>query len=99
MTCLASGTFNYGQNDIFNKARKPTFKVTKIITSAEPSVRTRLHLNDHLIKPILLYGSEIWGVFKTNSKACKKGEIFYYHLYTKKNSLADKSQVSFLNTL
>ena len=91
----ASGTFNYGQNDIFNKARKATFKVTKIITSAEPSVRTSLHLYDHLIKPILLYGSEIWGVFKTNSKACKKDESFLFpSIY--KNSFADKSHVSFL---
>ena len=91
----ASGMFNYGQNDIFNKARKATFKVTKLITSAEPSVRTSLHLYDHLIKPILLYGSEIWGVFKTNSKACKKDESFLFpSIY--KTSFADKSHVSFL---
>ena len=91
----ASGIFSYGQNDIFNKARKATFKVTKLITSAEPSVKTSLHLYDHLIKPILLYGSEIWGAFKTNSKACKKDDTFLFpSIY--KNSLADKSQVSFL---
>ena len=91
----ASGIFSYGQNDIFNKARKATFKVTKLITSAEPSVKTSLHLYDHLIKPILLYGCEIWGVFKTNSKAYKKDDTFLFpSIY--KNSLADKSQVSFL---
>ena len=91
----SSGLFNYGQQDIFDKARKASFKVTKIITSAEPSIKTSLHLYDHLIKPILLYGSEIWGVFKTNSKVCKRDEAFLFQsIY--KNSLADKSQMSFL---
>ena len=79
----------------FNKVRKASFKVTKLITSAEPSIKTSLHLYDHLIKPILLYGSEIWGVFKTNSKVCKKDETFLFP-FIYKNSMVDKSQVSFL---
>ena len=91
----ASGIFNYGQQDIFNKARKASFKLTKLVSSAEPSIKTSLHLYDHLIKPILLYGSEIWGIFKTNSKACKNDESFKFsNIY--KNSMVDKSQISFL---
>ena len=74
----ASGIYNYGQQDIFNKARKASFKLTKLVTSAEPSIKTSLHLYDHLIKPIVLHGSEIWGVFKTNTKACKKEENFLF---------------------
>ena len=48
---------------IFNKARKASFKETKLITSAEPSIKTRLHLYDRLIKPILLNGSKNLGYF------------------------------------
>ena len=36
----ASGIFNYGQQDIFNKARKASFKVTKLVTSDELSIKT-----------------------------------------------------------
>ena len=79
----ASGIFNYGQQDIFNKARKASFKLTKLVTSAGPSIKTSLHLYDHLIKPIVLYGSEIWEVFKTNTKACIKKKISCFHLYIK----------------
>ena len=43
----ASGVFNYAQQDIFNKARNAYSKVTKIITSAEPSIKTSLHLYNH----------------------------------------------------
>ena len=35
----ASGIFNYGQQGIFNKARKASFKLTKLDTSAEPSIK------------------------------------------------------------
>ena len=49
----ASELFDYGQQDIFDKARKASFKVTKIVTSAEPSIKTSLHFYDHVIKPIL----------------------------------------------
>ena len=91
----ASGIFNYVQQDIFNMARKASFKLIKLVTSVEPSIKTSLHLYDHLIKPIVLYGSEIWGVFKTNTKACKKEENFLFP-FIYKDSMTDKSQLSFL---
>lgn len=91
----ASGVFNYGQKDIFNKSLKASFKLTKLITSAEPSIKTSIHLYDHLIKPVALYGSEIWGAFKTNSSACKNNGSFPFpSIYN--NNIADKSQFKYL---
>jgi hypothetical protein len=29
----------------------------------DPEVKTSIHVVDHTIKPILLYGCEIWGYF------------------------------------
>ena len=51
---------------------KACFKLQKCLFSTNPSVSTYLHLYDHTIKPILLYVSEIWGMFDTNSASCKK---------------------------
>ena len=59
----ASGIFNFAQDDIYKKASKAPFKLTKLFSSSKTSINTSLHLFDHLIKPIVLYGSEIWGMF------------------------------------
>ena len=106
----ASGIFNFAQDDIFKKSMKASFKLTKLITTGEssinikltklittgePSINTSLHLYDHLVKPIVLYGSEIWGTFKTNIAACKKSSCFAFEeIY--RNNIADKSQIKYL---
>lgn len=91
----ASGIFNYGQDDIFKKSLKASFKLTKLISSSEPSIKISLHLYDHLIKPVVLYGSEIWGVFKTNSSACMSDDKFVFQNIYKSN-IADRSQIKYL---
>ena len=73
----ASGVFNFAIDDIFKKSIKATFKLTKLTTTGEPSIKSSLRLYDHLIKPIVLYGSEIWGSFKTNSSACNNLVVLY----------------------
>ena len=43
----------------------------------------------------MLYGSEIWGVFKNDTKVCKMEEnVLFPFIY--KGSMIDKSQLSFL---
>ena len=73
-----SDVFNYAQDDIFKKSIKASFKLTKLTTTGEPSIKTSLHLFDHLLKPIVLYGSQIWVTFKANSAACKKKGCFIF---------------------
>lgn len=91
----ASGSFNYGQQEIYQKSLKASFKLTKLITSAEPSINTSIHLYDHLIKPIVLYGSEIWGSFKTNTAACRKNDdTLFENVFS--NNIADKSHMKYL---
>ena len=91
----ASGVFNFAKDDIFKKSLKASFKLTKLTTTGEPSMKTSLHLYDHLLKPIVLYGSEIWGTFKTNTSTCKKSSCFKFEeIY--RNNIADKSQIRYL---
>ena len=54
-----------------------------------------LHLYDHTIKPILMYGSEITGMFKTSSAACRK-ENEYLLQQTCINEFIDKSHFKYL---
>lgn len=70
----ASGTFSYAKEDLYQRALKGLFKLKKSFAEATPNIKSCLHIFDHTIKPILLYGSEIWGAIplsknKKNSNA------------------------------
>jgi hypothetical protein len=56
----ASGKFTEAKTQL-HKSLKATFKLYKDLKTTEPSVSTLLHLFDHRIKPIVVYGCEIWG--------------------------------------
>jgi hypothetical protein len=47
------------------------FKFKKCFQGHSPKIKTILHIFDHTIKPILLYGSEIWGSFPAQKKLLK----------------------------
>ena len=65
----ASGTFSYAKSELYKKGLKAYFKLCKNILNLYPCLRTSLHIFDHTVKPILLYGSEIWGIYNpANSK-------------------------------
>ena len=42
-------------------------QLVKDILSFQPSVNTSMHIFDHTVKPVLLYGSEIWGALNPSS--------------------------------
>ena len=52
-----SGTFSYCQNNLYKRGLKANFKIGKCFGDLHQNVDTVLHL----VKPVLLYGSEIWG--------------------------------------
>ena len=54
-----------------------------------------MHLYDLTIKPILMYGSEIWGMFSTTSVACKKNNNYILEkVYSK--DISEKSHTKFM---
>ena len=54
--------FEWTKSNLYKKGLKIYFKLIKTMTPM-PKVRTMIHLFDHLIKPVLSYGCEIWGTF------------------------------------
>jgi hypothetical protein len=57
----ASGSFTMNHEESYKKSLKAYFKLTKI-TQNLTSGSTLFHLFDSTVKPVLLYGSEIWGL-------------------------------------
>ena len=56
---------------IYKKGLKGYFKLRKDFLSLNPGISTNINVFDHTIKPILLYGSEIWGIFNINNAKVK----------------------------
>ena len=80
----ASGTFSYAQEDLYKKALKAFYKLQKDFLSLKPSVKTSLHVFDHTIKPILLYGCEIWGNINRPSIFLKASKLSVYDIFNNK---------------
>ena len=63
ITLTPSGSFQEAKHDLYRKALKALFKLKADYVSLGPSIRSSLHIFDHTIKAILLYGAEIWGCY------------------------------------
>jgi hypothetical protein len=55
------GNFSLTKNYLADKALKAMYEVLKIGRMHKLSIKCLLDLFDKMIKPILLYGCEVWG--------------------------------------
>jgi hypothetical protein len=58
-----TGSFTEAKNVLYKKGLKAFFKIRKCFEHHKPKIKTILHVFDHTVKPVLLYGSEVWGIF------------------------------------
>ena len=56
-----------------------------------PKLDTLIHLFEHTVEPVVLYGSEIWGTVNISSSKTKKADFSLEHLF--ENFLYDKLQI------
>ena len=64
----ASGKFTEAKKDLLHRGYKAMFKLTSMFKTTKPDFNTTMHLFDHIVKPVLLYGAEIWAdsIFSKN---------------------------------
>lgn len=62
-----NGRFTAAQDNLSQRAAKGFYKLRKIMKGHIPSFTTCMHLFDSIIKPILSYGSDIWGCSMFNN--------------------------------
>ena len=55
-----SGSFSLASSELYRKGLKAFYKLKGIFDSTRPNTNVALHIFYHTIKPILIYGSEIW---------------------------------------
>lgn len=63
ITFSVSGAFTEAKQNLYKKGLKAYFKLIKSFDGHKPNIKTLIHLFDHTVKPVLMYGSEIWGYF------------------------------------
>ena len=90
----SSGTFSYCQSDLYKRGLKANFKLSKCFDDLHKNVDTILHLLDHAVKPVLLYGSEIWGTINTTLAIVKKDSSSLFN--TLSDMPCEKLHVKFL---
>ena len=73
----ASGSFTLARANLYNTGLKAYFKLVKDILSFQPSVNTSIHIFHYTVRPVLLYGSEIW---EHSSLVAPDLEIMYHVL-------------------
>ena len=56
-----NNTFQAAIKNNVDKAKKALFKLEVLFSKIDFGIDTKLHLFDAVIKPILLYGCEVWG--------------------------------------
>ena len=76
------GCFNEAKHNLYLKGLKGQFKLSKSFYPQPPNIKTSFHIFDHTIKPILTYGSEIWGTF-SSSKLLSKQDNYLLNMYDK----------------
>ena len=71
-----TGSFRKAHENLYKKAIKAQYSIFSSVHaySDTPNIPLFLRLFDSLIKPVLLYGSEVWGVCKPQ-KRTKNGDF------------------------
>ena len=89
--------FSYCQNDLYKRGLKANFKIGKCFGDLHQNVDTVFHLFDHTVKPVLLYGSAIWGTMNTTSAKVKKDSLSLFN--TMYDMPCEKLHIRFLKYL
>lgn len=88
LTISPSGNLDSAQKDLADKARKAYYAIRRSLYQYNPSVRLWLKIFNSIIKPILLYGSEIWGIkYQNDYTSWDKSPTEIFHLEFCKNTL------------
>ena len=92
----SAGNFNQARNNMYERGQKALFKLKSVIDRDFLSPKISLDLFDKTVKPVCLYGSEIWSCLNV-SNTILNNNAFIEHLMKKYQ--VDKVNISFCKWL
>ena len=87
------GIFSSTTADLLNRGQKAFFKFKNVFKNGNPSIETLIKVFDHTVKPVLLYSSEVWGMFNNSKKTQKCMENLIFNIY--KDQKIEKLNIKF----
>jgi hypothetical protein len=96
MIINSSGTLNVAKQNMQDRASKAVYKLKTCIRDADVTPKLGIKLFDQLIKPICLYGSEIWGGDNLKSKKYDKEFGFEHCFYSQPIEKVEMSYYKFM---
>ena len=66
-------TFKTTKKDIYHRGLKSYFKLMRSF-NPQPKVKTMVHLFDHLVRPVILYGADVFGYVNLKPKIQKHSD-------------------------
>ena len=95
----ANGNFRDCKTNLKDKTRRSIFATRRYLDFSKLSLDVTNKLFDSLFLPILLYGSEVWGIYhKDNFNTWEKDEIEKTHVYFCKQFLGVNKQCANVTT-
>ena len=73
-----NGNFKCALNDVYSRGLKAFFKIPNLFKNIPCDINNFMYIFDHTVKPVLLYSSEILGMFniKSSKKHSGKDDVF-----------------------
>ena len=88
-----SGSFSRAIHELAKKAQKAYFNIQSMLRRLKTTPKVFIKLFDTLVRPILLYGSDVWGGFghlrKNDDVLIKWFEGVQYPYETRQSEMAD----------
>ena len=76
MLLSSNGNLSVSMADLSRRGLKAIFKMKSMFKKSDVSFNTMIHLFDHIIKPIMLYGSDIWGHMYINEGKLQLKQLY-----------------------
>ena len=71
-----NGNFTSAKQLLYQKGLKALFKLTKSLQNTDINPSVALHIFNHTVQQVILYGCELWGMENKNLSKTKKAENF-----------------------
>ena len=71
-----NGSFTAAKQELYQKGLKALYKLTKFLNNTDIKPSVAMHIYNHTVLQVILYGSEIWGMENKNQCRTQKAEKF-----------------------
>ena len=89
-----NGSFTAAKQELYQKGLKALYKLSKSLKNTDIKPSVAMHIYNHTVLQVILYGCEIWGMENKNQRRTQKAENFKIET-SYENLLLNKIEMKF----